>query len=138
MLWHAIPLLREHRGDGHLAALLMAGLGACEALVVHGATGSFPVKLLRRTRAWPDADWDAATASMQERGWIDEESQLTDVGIAAREDIEAHTDRLGLGPWEHLGDEGTERLRQLVNPWTKAIVDAGTFAEGMSLGDPET
>src|SRR5919112_2519957 len=38
-LWHAASLLREHRGDGHIAALLRAGLTGLEALVTHTATG---------------------------------------------------------------------------------------------------
>ena len=38
-LWHAATLLREHRGDGHLAALLAPELDPLEALVSHTATG---------------------------------------------------------------------------------------------------
>jgi hypothetical protein len=37
--WHAATLLREHRGDGHIAALVAAGLSGIDALVTHVATG---------------------------------------------------------------------------------------------------
>ncbi|CAN5552677.1 hypothetical protein BH20ACT2_BH20ACT2_07650 [soil metagenome] len=135
VLWHAITLLREHRGDGHLAALLDAELTACEALVLHGATGAFPTTLLRLTRAWPDEDWDAAVAAMQTKGWIDPEGELTDEGKAGREAIEAHTDRLAMDGWRQLGEDRSERLRTLVSPWSRAIVEAGTFWSGMQVGD---
>jgi hypothetical protein len=36
-LWHAATVLREHRGDGHIAALVAAGVGGCEALVLRSA-----------------------------------------------------------------------------------------------------
>src|SRR2546426_636027 len=47
VLWHALTLLREFRGDGHVAALTVAGLTGCEALVVHGATGEVPASVLK-------------------------------------------------------------------------------------------
>ncbi|MFY9927456.1 MAG: hypothetical protein WAK82_05590 [Streptosporangiaceae bacterium] len=35
-------MLREHRGDGHIAALQVAGLDPCEALVSFAAIGPAP------------------------------------------------------------------------------------------------
>ncbi len=60
VLWHAQTLLREFRGDGHIAAMVAEGITGAEALVIHGATGDIAPGLLQASRAWPDAEWLAA------------------------------------------------------------------------------
>jgi hypothetical protein len=127
VLWHAISLLREHRGDGHVACLLVEGLDGCEALVVHGASGEVAPAVLQASRAWPDAEWAAAHDRLVGKGWLDGAGSLTDTGRQARQRIEDRTDALALAPWQALGEPGCERLRQLVRPWSKAIVASGTF-----------
>jgi hypothetical protein len=126
-LWHALTLLREFRGDGHVAVLVAAEVGPCEALVLHAGTGEVPVSVLRRTRAWSDDAWRDAAARLADRGLVGGDGMLTDAGRAFRDDIEATTDRLDLDHWSALGDERAQRLRRLVRPWSKAIVAAGTF-----------
>lgn len=72
--WHAAALLREHRGDGHLAALLAAGLDPVEALVSHTATGKgMSPRWVLGTRGWHREDWDAASGRLRARGLLDEE-----------------------------------------------------------------
>lgn len=127
-LWHAIALLREYRGDGHIAALVAEGVDGPEALVIHGATGEVPPPVLQRTRAWPDDEWAAAEARVAERGWLAEDGTLTDAGRAHRDRVEAVTDEQALRPWRALGDEACDRLRALVRPWSKAISESGVFA----------
>lgn len=126
-LWHAISLLREFRGDGHIACLTVEGLDGCEALVVHGASGEVAPSVLQTSRAWPDDEWVAASERLVARGWIDEGGGLTPLGLEGRQRIEDRTDALALAPWEALGEAGCERLRALVRPWSKAIVAGGTF-----------
>ncbi|MET7329617.1 hypothetical protein [Nonomuraea sp. NPDC005650] len=120
-LWHAQTLLREYRGDGHLAALLAAGLSGIEALVTHAATGAVASETLRSTRGWPEADWAAAVQGLEERGWLFEGS-LTEEGRKWREEIEDATDRMGMAPYTALGAAGCEELRSLARPWSKALV----------------
>src|ERR1700689_4991042 len=60
VLWHAQSILREYRGDGHVAILLTHGLSGIEALVTHAASGDVPTGALRATRGWSDAQWHAA------------------------------------------------------------------------------
>ena len=125
-LWHGLGLLREYRGDGHIAALLSAGLTAPQALVLNGAyVGGAMTQFLQQTRAWSREEWDEAVAQLARRGWVDADGALTDEGRAGREAIEVHTDELALPPWQHLGDARTERLRELLTPLSKAVVDAG-------------
>ncbi|MYT18943.1 hypothetical protein GTW69_01335, partial [Streptomyces sp. SID7760] len=110
-LWHATTLLREHRGDGHLAALLLAGLDPLEALVSHTATGrGMTPKWIKAIRGWEQSDLDAAADRLRERGILDAEGELTEEGRAVRERLEADTDRLDAAPYEHLGAEGLARL----------------------------
>ena len=128
VLWHAISLLREFRGDGHIAALVGAGLTGIQALVMHAAVGDVPRQILQSSRAWTDADWDAAQDSLTERGFIDAAGAVTDAGKAHRLVVEDLTDQLSMAPWTRIGDEAAQQLRQLVRPWSRAITEAGTFA----------
>ncbi|MDX6268076.1 MAG: hypothetical protein QOD70_2816 [Frankiales bacterium] len=127
-LWHATTLLREYRGDGHIAALVAAGLTGLEAAVLHVAMqDTWGRKALQATRAYTDEEWDAAVASLAERGWLDRDGTFTEEGRTRRDAIEAQTDELSLAPWELLGEDGAARLRELVRPLSQAISDSGAF-----------
>ncbi|WP_405754484.1 hypothetical protein OG372_31610 [Streptomyces sp. NBC_01020] len=131
--WHAATLLREHRGDGHLAVLLAAGLDPLEALVSHTATGKgMAPRWILATRGWHRSDWDAAVERLRGRGLLDADSGLTDAGTKLRQDVESDTDRLDLAPYEHLGAEGVERLTELARGFLAAAVAAGAFPSGLS------
>lgn len=132
VLFHALTLVREHRGDGHVAALLHAGLSGLEALVTHTATGKgFTVAASQATRGWSAEEWQAGTDALAERGLMTAEGDLTDDGVALREQVEAETDRLGLAPWAALGEEKATRLRELARPFAKQAVAAGAFPDGV-------
>jgi hypothetical protein len=128
VLWHALTLLREYRGDAHIAALLLAGLDGCESRVTHAAAEELLTSdVLRTTRAWSDDDWNAAAGRLRSRGWIDAAGELTSDGAAQRALIEASTDERSLAPWEALGEDGCDRLRAQVRPWSRTIVSGGVF-----------
>ena len=126
-LWHAITLLREFRGDGHIACLVEAGLDGIDALVFHAASGEVPRSALQGSRQWDDASWDASVASLGARGFVDGDGAFTEAGAALRQQIEDRTDALALPPWEALGEEGCDELRSLVRPLSQAVVSGGTF-----------
>ncbi|WP_327412496.1 SCO6745 family protein [Streptomyces sp. NBC_01233] len=127
-LWHATTLLREHRGDGHLAALLLAGLDPVEALVSHTATGKgMTPKWLKGMRGWVQADLDAAAGRLRERGVLDAAGELTETGAALREQLESDTDRLDAAPYQHLGEDGLARLTELGGALVVKAVTAGAF-----------
>ena len=127
-LWHAITLLREFRGDGHICALVVDGLTGLEAAVLHVAQADLWTRgPLQATRAYSDEEWDGAVAALQVRGWLDGDAQFTDQGRAARQRVEDLTDRLALPSWERIGADGCTRLRELVAPLVKAVVDNGGF-----------
>ncbi|MBB6628434.1 hypothetical protein H5V45_13990 [Nocardioides sp. KIGAM211] len=132
VLFHALTLLREHRGDGHLAALLAAGLSGLEALVTHCATGKgFVPAVAQLTRGWSDEEWAAATAGLVERGLLTPEGGLTDAGRDLRRHVEAETDRMAAAPWVHLGDEGALRLAELGQPLVARALANGAFPDGV-------
>lgn len=132
VLFHALTLVREHRGDGHVAALLHAGLTGLEALVTHTATGKgFTVPAAQATRGWSAEEWQASSDALAERALMTAEGDLTEDGVALREQVEAETDRLGLAPWAALGDEKATRLRELARPFAKQAVAAGAYPDGV-------
>jgi hypothetical protein len=125
-LWHAASLLREFRGDGHVAVLVGEGVSGLEAGVLHVALGdSWTRKGLQATRAYSDEEWDGAVAALVDRGWLTPDGQFTDEGRAHRQRVEDATDRLALPAWAALGEEGAARLRQLARPLVQAVLDGG-------------
>jgi hypothetical protein len=131
-LWHAVTLLREYRGDGHLAALLAAGVSGVEALVLHTATGKgFLPEVAQKTRGWSPAQWGEAVAGLRDRGLVDGELSLTAEGAAFREEIETQTSRTSAAPWEHLGPDATAELAEVGGGLTKRLLAAGAFPEGV-------
>lgn len=132
ILWHAASLLREYRGDGHIVALLGAGLSGLEALVTHTATGGGSTEAMAKfIRGWSDEQWDACVAGLSARGLLDE-SGLTPAGKVLREAVEDHTDRLASAPWRHLGVERTDRLIELGRGLTRALLANGAVPAEIS------
>ncbi|MFD3724984.1 hypothetical protein [Streptomyces sp. NPDC058671] len=126
--WHAATLLREHRGDGHLAALLTLGLDPIEAVVSHTATGrAMSPRWFLGSRGWRRADWEAAGERLRGRGLLDADGELTEAGARLREDVEEITDRLDAAPYEHLGAAGVERLTELARAFAVSASVAGAF-----------
>ncbi len=127
VLWHAQTLLREFRGDGHIAALVAAGLSGLEAAITHVATGEVPSAVLVSTRAWPEDEWQAGVDALRARGILEVGSELTltETGRTQRQWIEDTTDAAAVVAYEQLGEDGCARLRALARPWSKAIIDQG-------------
>lgn len=127
-LWHAITLLREYRGDGHIAALMDSGLSGLEALQTHHDPGkAFTDEFAQASRGWSAELWAAGVAGLQERGLMDETGGLTEAGQALRADIEARTDEMGRAPYDALDGAELERLTELGRGLTKRAVAAGAF-----------
>ena len=127
-LWHAVTLLREYRGDGHVAALMLADVRPCESLHCHAAADpGIPAAVLQSSRGWPDDEWEAAAEALRRRGWLEADGSFTEAGRAARDQVEAATDERALTPWETLGEETCDRLRATVRPWSRAVVASGVL-----------
>ena len=128
VMWHAVSLLREHRGDGHTCALASAGLSGVEALVTHTATGKgFIPEFARASRGWSQEEWDSAVSGLAARGLVDGEGALTPAGHALRAQVEDQTDQLAAPPWQYLGERRTEDVVRIGKAMTRAVVTAGAF-----------
>jgi hypothetical protein len=127
VIWNAAKLLREHRGDGHIAGLVIEGLSGIDALVVHAAYEGFPASMIRESRRWSESDWDDAAADLRQRGWLTDDAELvlTEDGRRRRAWIEARTDELAAAAYEPLGETGIDRLMELGAGMIEALAAAG-------------
>jgi hypothetical protein len=132
-LWHAATILREHRGDGHLAALLVADLDPVESLVSFAAIGAASVERFE-SRGWSGEQWSAARARLAARGLVEADGTATEAGRALRRTVEDHTDRLAAGPWQTLGRSGTDRLADLLGDYWVAVLSSGLLPSESTLG----
>jgi hypothetical protein len=135
-LWQALTTLREHRGDGHVAALVQREIDGVAAHVLAAAAGRSSREWLKKARGWDDEAWDGAAAELADRGWL-ADGELTAEGLAMVAAVEADTDRLALGPWGALGAVGCDRLAELLTPLRRAVVAAGEWPSGNPIGVPD-
>lgn len=109
-LWQLCTVLREHRGDGHLAALVLHGLGGCQALAWRCAV-DLSREVLQPARGWTDEDWRAALDDLVERGLTDGSGTATEAAHQLLLTVESLTDQAAESPWLALGDVRTAALR---------------------------
>jgi hypothetical protein len=133
VLWHAQTVLREHRGDGHVAALLTAGLDPVETLLLFAADTGTDAEYMRRVRGWSEAEWAAAAERLAARDLV-VDGRPTAAGTALRAEVEAHTDALADVPWSGVDPERIERLVALAGPMVAAIVAGGGFLTENPMG----
>ncbi|MFD8958985.1 hypothetical protein ACFV0W_19030, partial [Streptomyces anulatus] len=133
VLWQAATVLREHRGDGHIAALAGAGLDPVESLVSFAAVGAAPSEVFA-SRGWGAEEWGAARRRLQERGLVAADGTATDAGRELRAKVELRTDEEAAAPWRALGEPGRERLVELLGePWL-AVLGSGLLPAENTLG----
>jgi len=131
-LWHAITLLREYRGDGHIAVLVSEGLSGLEALITHTATGiGFSAESARRLRGWSADEWNAVTENLIARGIMHAAGELTPAGTELRSKIEDLTDELGYAPWRALSADEADELIGFAATIREAVRAAGVFPAGV-------
>jgi hypothetical protein len=123
-LWWACTLLREHRGDGHVAALTAAGVDGCEANQLAVLDGAVPAERQQAVRGWTDEAWAAAGDRARSRP------------PGFRAGIEETTDRLASGPVERLGAAGLDELCDLLGPVVAAVAGSGMVPYPNPVGVP--
>ncbi|GAA2904056.1 hypothetical protein GCM10010472_72910 [Pseudonocardia halophobica] len=141
VLWQAQTVLREQRGDGHVAALVSAGVDPVEALVVFAGAQGLPGDWLRERRGWTVEEWEAARARLSDRGLVEPnagetvtDTVLTDAGRELCAEVEARTDALADQAWRALGDARAERLVGLAGPLVERVLAAGDFLPQNPMG----
>ena len=134
VLWHAATLLREHRGDGHVATLTAAGVSGREANVVQAAAGITPREVFAAARDYDDAEWDALVSGLAGRGLVTADGTLTPAGQRLKADIEQRTDTIALSAYEVLDDDEIERLTAALTPLARAVLDSGVVPAITPIG----
>lgn len=124
-LWHASMLLREHRGDGHIAALLSEGVGGTESHVLHAVSQGMPAEKFGRVHHLPAAQLGAVVDGMRERGLLVDSTRLTDAGREKKARVEAITDDLAAAPWEDFEPAEIDRLAADLEPLSERLGGAG-------------
>lgn len=124
-LWHACTLLRELRGDGHLATLVAHGIDGVEANILTELWVGWGPLAYTASRAWSVDDMTAASERLQARGLV-EDGALTEEGAALRERLEAFTDDSVRPAIEVLGDDLATVTARLAG-WAEQVVERGWF-----------
>lgn len=126
-LWHSATMLREHRGDGHIAALVGARIGGTEAHVLSALEqGIHPPESFGRIHHLPKERLAAVMDGLRERGLIDSDGHFTDAGRAAKQRIETLTDELATAPYAALSPAELDELITELEPITETLVAAGS------------
>jgi Helix-turn-helix family len=133
-LWHACTLLREHRGDGHVAALTAAGIGGREANLLQTAAGIVPRETFVAARHYDDAEWDSVSATLIDRELVGPDGKLTAGGNDIRDDVEDRTDRSALTAYDSLDDEQLLQLLDALAPLARAVIATGDIPEVTPIG----
>ena len=135
-LWQALTTIREYRGDGHVHALVGAGISPAQALVLQAATGRSPEDGLRSHRGWTDEHWNSGRRDLIERGLVDETGRITQSGAALRQSIEDETDRLCEPLVGAIGGAAAEELVTLLRPVATAVMEAEAVPAHNNMGVP--
>lgn len=133
-LWHAATLLREQRGDAHVAVLCAAGVSGRESNVLQAAAGGVPRDYIARTRDYDESAWRHHEQRLAQRGLLNDDGSLTTAGRELKDRIESTTDSLALSALDTLSDDEVETLFRALTPVTRAVVAAGDVPAVTPMG----
>ena len=123
-LFHAASLLREHRGDGHIAALMAEGVGGLEAHALFALGMDMPAEKFGRIHHLPPAQLAAVIDGMRDRGLIGDDGWLNERGRAVQQRVEELTDDLAAKPYESLEPGELDELMATLEPLAALLLAA--------------
>ncbi|MDH6237938.1 hypothetical protein [Cryobacterium sp. CG_9.6] len=133
-LWQAAATLREHRGDGHVLALVAENIAGLSTIVLRSALDLDPVAM-KRGRGWTEEQWGAEEERLRERGLLTADGALSLLGAAALNRAEDLTNRLALQPWSHLDETAVCDVARLLAP--VAVACGAVFPFPNPIGMPQ-
>jgi hypothetical protein len=136
-LWQAATVLREHRGDGHFAAVTAAGIDGCELLVLRCGL-DMRREDMQPIRGWTDDQWEDARSRLAVRGWIGADGSLTGAGQQAQAGVEQATDRAAARPWVRLGQAAVAELAEALTPIARACARVVPYPSPIGVPAPGT
>jgi hypothetical protein len=134
-LWQAVTTLREHRGDGHFAAVLAAGLDGAEVLVLRCGL-DMSRETMQPIRGWTDEQWDAAAERLAGRGLLDAGGVITAAGRDVKATVEETTDRVAGRPWANLGEARVAELAAALMPLALACAAVVPYPSPIGVPEP--
>ena len=135
--WQACTTLREHRGDGHVAALVVHGLSGVEAHVLAAGTKAIPVEVLRDSRGWSEQEWDDTAAVLTRRGLVHADGRVTDAGRILHGRVEELTDELAELAYATLSDMALEELYGALRACATDVAASGLVPFPNPMGLPQ-
>ncbi len=137
-MWQSCTSLREHRGDGHVAALVAAGIDGCEAHLLFVADREIPPGVHFDHRGWSEDDQSAAVARLRDRGLVaGDRLVLTEAGRRLRDDVEAATDAVAAVPYDNaLSEAERDRLMELLTTPAVEVAASGVLPYPNPMGLP--
>ena len=134
--WQACTTLREHRGDGHAAALVTHRVDGIGAHLLAAGTKGVPADVLRENRGWGEEEWDAATSQLAGRGLLHADGRATDAGRTLHAAIEELTDRLAAAAYAGLSDGALVDLHGALRACAADVVASGMLPFPNPMGLP--
>jgi hypothetical protein len=134
-LWQLCTSLREHRGDGHVAALTAAGLNGGQALVLFAVSEDLPTPMFLDSRGWSADEWEVARRDLEDRGLVDG-SRITAEGAALRRSVEETTDRLAAPPYDELDHQEAADVFDQLLALSGAVATGGEIPYPNPMGLP--
>jgi helix-turn-helix protein len=134
-LWQAATVLREHRGDGHFAALAAADIDGCEAVALRCCL-DLRREDLQPVRGWTDEAWDDALSRLAGRGWVGGDGKLTSAGREAHAAVENATDWAAARSWARLGPEATAEIVNVLSPLAQACASVLPYPSPIGVPAP--
>ncbi len=126
-LWHAANMLREHRGDGHIAALVCERIGGTEAHVLGAlAIGIYPAESFGRIHHLPQAHLAEIMDGLRGRGLLDAAGRFTVAGRTTKARIESLTDALAEAPYDVLKPPELDQLMTSLEPISTRLEATGS------------
>jgi hypothetical protein len=135
-VWQICTTVREHRGDGHVAALLTHDLSGLEAHLLAAGTLGVPAEVLRDSRGWTGTQWDEGVGRLARRGLLQPDGTATTAGLALRRRIETMTDELAAPAFAGLADDDLADLHRALLGCAAQIQDSGLLPFPNPIGLP--
>jgi hypothetical protein len=126
-LWHSATMLREHRGDGHVAALVCHRIGGTGSHVLSALEmGIHPPESFGRIHHLPKKRLAEVMDGLRERGLVDADGRFTAAGRETKRRIEELTDELATPPYDALSPAELDELVAELEPITAKLVASGS------------
>jgi hypothetical protein len=119
-LWQATGTLREHRGDGHVIALVGEGIAGLTTIVLRAGL-DLDATTMQKARGWTAEQWAVEQTQLVSRGLLSVDGRITTSGVGALERAERMTNRLALSPWEGFDDDELRAVATLALPIARSV-----------------